>query len=342
MMARYLVIVWMLSIFSVTGFGQEEGFDPGSQTNPVSEKIKRQLSHLLPEEGKTYLQPDGPAEYYGNNLYEYIDGAAGAFDDYGFVALVHHYYKKGGAEITVDIYDMGEKLNAFGIYTAEASTHINPVGIGALGYLDKGILNFFQSRYYIKLSAFSKNDAELSSILKDIAGDISKRIEIKGGKCLPPILKLLPSNRQVPRSCAYRKRDPLGFAFLSPSIKAKYAYGDAPTTVFCSLAESPVKAQERIDRLRAQIARNGAVQDESAIGKGAFSGEDEYRGKILGFAYETIAVILLDPPEKKEEIVSEIQTSIHDYFKQQSVARKNTEEKETGDAGATAGGNRSD
>ena len=316
MMARYLVIVWMLSILSVTGFGQEEESDPSSQTNPVSENIKRQLSHLLPDEGKLDLQPDGRTEFYGDNLYEYIDGAAGAFEDYGFVALVHRYYKKGGVEITVDIYDMEEKLNAFGIYTAESSSHINPVEVGALGYLDKGILNFFQAHYYVKLSAFVENDSDLLSILKDVAGAISKRIEIPEGKRLPRILRLLPLNRQVPQSCTYMKRDPLGFAFLSPSIAAKYEYGDSPSTVLLSLAESSVKAQERIDRLREEIAKNGIVRKESAIGSGAFSGEDKYRGIILGFAYETVAVILLDPPEKRAAMVSEIQTSILDYFKQ--------------------------
>ena len=219
MMSCYLVIVLMIVTFPMTGFGQEERFDADTQVNTVSEKVIRQLSRLLPEERKLDLQPDSPTEFYGNNLYEYIDGAASAFDDYGFVALAHRYYKKGDVEITVDIYDMGEKLNAFGIYTAEASPHINSVGVGALSYLGKGILNFFQARYYIKLSAFGKNDAKPSSILKDIADDISKRIEIEGGKCLPSVLRLLPPNKQVPQSSAYKKREPLGFAFLSAKAR---------------------------------------------------------------------------------------------------------------------------
>ena len=315
MMARYLVTVCMLSMFSVNGFGQEEGFDPGSQTEPVSEKIKRQLSDLLPDERNLGLQPDSPIAFYGDNLYEYIDGAAGAFEDYDFVALVHRYYKRGDAVITIDIYDMGEKLNAFGIYTAESSPNMHPVEIGALGHLEKGIVNFFQARYYIKLSAFSENDSNRASILKDVANNISHRIKIKGGKRLPEVLRLLPSSKQVLQSCTYTKRDPLGFAFLSPSIAAKYQYGDVRTTVLCSLAKSPAKAREHINRLREQIAKNGTVRYESAIGKGAFSGEDAYRGRILGFAYESIAVILLHPPKRREELVSEIQRSIRDYFK---------------------------
>ena len=342
MKGRYLVVVWAFSVLSATGFGQEEAFDHGSQTNAVSQKLKHQLSHLLPDEGRLDLQPDGPIEFYGDNLYEYIDGAAGAFDDYDFVALVHRYYRKGGVELTVDIYDMGEKLNAFGIYTAESSPQVNPIEVGALGYLEKGILNFFQARYYVKLNAFSKTDSNLAPILKDIAGDISRRIDVKGGKQLPTVLRLLPSRRQVPQSWAYKKRDPLGFAFLSPTVIAKYEYGDSPTTVLLSLAESRASAQKRIDQLREEISRNGVVQKESAIGNGAFSGEDKYRGKILGFACHTVAVIFLDAPKEREKLISEMQTSIFDYSKRQTLLPADPGEKEAGDVGLKSEEIRSD
>jgi hypothetical protein len=63
-----------------------------------------------------------PRTYRPDDLYEYIDGNADLFLSYGFVQVtVGDYAPTDGSEgwITVDVYDMGAPLHAFGVYRAE-------------------------------------------------------------------------------------------------------------------------------------------------------------------------------------------------------------------------------
>ncbi|MEJ2628983.1 MAG: hypothetical protein P8078_10545, partial [bacterium] len=57
--------------------------------------------------------------YHSDNLWEYINGAADHFISYGFEELTYGDISKDELTVTVNVYDMGSVLNAFGIYTSE-------------------------------------------------------------------------------------------------------------------------------------------------------------------------------------------------------------------------------
>src|SRR5574340_658280 len=58
--------------------------------------------------------------YTPQTLYECIDGAADLFLAYGFQTLTHGEYGADDAHlITVDVYDMGAPLHAFGVFSSE-------------------------------------------------------------------------------------------------------------------------------------------------------------------------------------------------------------------------------
>jgi hypothetical protein len=86
---------------------------------PTPEKNK--LAALLPAPPEFFGKPGAPAKFYSTDLYHYLDGGADAYLDYGLVALIHREFKAGSVDLTVDIYDMGDPLRAFGIYSAERS-----------------------------------------------------------------------------------------------------------------------------------------------------------------------------------------------------------------------------
>ncbi len=74
--------------------------------------------------------------YSPDALYEYIDGAADLYLSYGFKqAVVGDYVKSGEGEhwITVDVYDMGAPLHAFGIYGAEKPPDVAEADVGEYG-----------------------------------------------------------------------------------------------------------------------------------------------------------------------------------------------------------------
>ena len=62
-----------------------------------------------------------PQIYFPETLFEYINGAAEIYLSYDFKELIVAEYQKSGSSdsIAVEIYDMGNHKNSFGIYSAE-------------------------------------------------------------------------------------------------------------------------------------------------------------------------------------------------------------------------------
>ena len=57
--------------------------------------------------------------YTADNLWEYINGAAELFVEYDVQTCYTGDLASGGLVVTVDYYDMGTPLNAFGVYVRE-------------------------------------------------------------------------------------------------------------------------------------------------------------------------------------------------------------------------------
>jgi hypothetical protein len=147
----------------------------GQKGEEVPRALRARLAALLPDAKAFGGKPGGEAAYYSADLYKYIDGGAEEYHLRGFVALIHREYKTAGAEIAVDIYDMGLAANALAMSRVERSPDCRPVEIGAGGYAREGMLNFTQGRYFVKLKAFS--DAGGTSVaLEKAARSISARI----------------------------------------------------------------------------------------------------------------------------------------------------------------------
>ena len=64
---------------------------------------------------------ESPTEYVPGTLWEYLNGGATRYVGFGFRRLVHVRYQLGDdplASVTLDVFDMGGELGAFGIYRA--------------------------------------------------------------------------------------------------------------------------------------------------------------------------------------------------------------------------------
>ena len=95
-----------------------------------------------------------PYRYVSENLYEHINGGADYFIAYGFVALTGINYApvSGGMDsVTVDIYDMGDKLNAFGVFQPRRDSQASSlnIGTGSCGYDE--YVAFHKDRYYVEI-----------------------------------------------------------------------------------------------------------------------------------------------------------------------------------------------
>ncbi len=111
---------------------------------------------LLPHDpGITGWQLAGDSYHYlPGNLYNYINGAADLFISYGFVKLVGAEYTPGSDRkdyLIADIYDMGNKLNAFGVFQSKRNPESSLLKIGTGAYGDEKYIFFYKDRFYAEI-----------------------------------------------------------------------------------------------------------------------------------------------------------------------------------------------
>ena len=177
------------------------------------------LQSLLPEINGWKLSED-PFFYNKENLYEYIDGNCELYFSYGFRELVGAYYQNAidpSQEITVDIYDMGTALNAFGVYSSMIHPDYQYATIGNEAIISSQEIRFWQDRYEIELhSNFSETAVES---MKQFAETISQKIPAK--KTLIEFQWLMKEN-QLPHTFKYVARGFLGQDSLPGGFEALY------------------------------------------------------------------------------------------------------------------------
>jgi hypothetical protein len=271
--------------------GQEEG-DAGGKPAVIPAAEKTKLQALLPAAARPH--------FYRSDLYEYIDGGAEIYHQYGLAALAHQEYRAGDTDVTVDIYDMSEPLRAFGIYAAERSPGYHFIAIGAEGYSNEGMLNFLQGAYYVKLLGFS-DSGKSAAVLEDAARSISRKIG--GGRTVPQVIDWLPAGGLVDRSQKYVIKEPIGHECLSPAATAVYRVGDQETTLLVSLAPQP---QGVVAQLKKSFESSGTVAKFSGLPVEAWRGANRYEGEMIFFARGRYTIVLIHPPPEPEKFLREI------------------------------------
>lgn len=161
--------------------------------------------------------------YTPDDLWDFIDGAAGAYINYDFVDLNLADYQQDSTIIRVELYRHSTFDNAFGIYAYERNPGYDFTDIGTEGYTSEGILNFLAGCFYVKLSSAGtvRNPAvSMRMIAGELAGELSPASQ------WPRELKLFPEMNKIHRSEHYVTRNFLGFDFLGHAFTADYSDND--------------------------------------------------------------------------------------------------------------------
>lgn len=282
--------------------------ESGEEATPVKEEIRQSLLGILPTKQELKAIKVIPPRIHSSDLYEYLNGGADAYHGYDMVAMVHQESEPPGLVLTIDVFDMGAPLNAFGIYAAERSPDYGSISIGAQGYADEYSLNFLQNRYYVKLSAFSQDGRSVEDGLRSIANALSANIG--GSKAMPELLELLPAEKRVPCSEKYLNEAPLGHSFLEPAVTAQYNFQGKESTLLVSLADNPANAKERIEKLVAHFQRSGEVHKLHPDMPNVYAGENPYEGKALMVASGDYAVVWLSPAEDPMGFLQQLVSSL--------------------------------
>ncbi len=238
---------------------------PGSRLSQAQErKSSAALAALVPQvEG--WSASEAPRAFFPENLFEYIDGAAESYLSYDFRELVVAQFEKKGtdAAMTLEIYDMGSPLNAFGIFGAERYPENKPAGVGDLGYIEGESLNFMAGRCYVKLLGFGLGDATTAT-LTDFARKVAAAVPDKG--VLPGALRYFPRDGLVARSEKYIKKNFMGYEFLHDGYTAAYKAGGDELECFEIEGGSEKEAGAMLDRLLDALTRDGQAPEKIAGG----------------------------------------------------------------------------
>jgi hypothetical protein len=248
--------VWTaVLVFAAVGLAVRVGADtPSGPPADLKAMLPRLPDWKPAEEARMY----DPA-----SLFEYIDGAAEAYISYDFKELVVGDYLHGAskATMTVEIYDMGTPLDAFGIYSAERSPESRFLAIGAQGYKEEGSLNFLMGRYYVKLLSYEgggRTEAYLDSYAAAIAS------KIKDPAALPILLKAFPEEGRVANSEKYVARNFMGFKFLNRGYEASYKRDAQEFAAFVIEARSAEERAAILKQFVDQFAKSGSVGKSGA------------------------------------------------------------------------------
>ena len=157
------------------------------------------LIDLLPATIDTWQRQGDTATYDRETIFKYIDGAGEVYNSYAFrEAAVARYSRSGSQEITVELFDMGNVFDAFGVFSYARERE--DTGIGGGYELRGSVICFWQNRYYICVALEESTD-QSENLLKLVARAVSANLPQQSER--PPLVGKLPPRGLVPFSDRY-------------------------------------------------------------------------------------------------------------------------------------------
>ncbi len=158
--------------------------------------------------------------YFADNLWEYINGAAELFVSYDVLECRTRDVAADGIVVTVELYDMSSRLNAWGIFLRERPDEpAIPVAGATAAVLSlpwQGLL--LKGTYYVKLNVVEGELTGTSgtALLTAVAA------ALPGSPELPPELAALPSTARESGSEGYQRVGFAGRPELRQCLFARY------------------------------------------------------------------------------------------------------------------------
>jgi hypothetical protein len=162
------------------------------ESETIQASFQDDLAQYLPRSGEVQgWERDGaPQAYRGEGLYEYINGGAEIYHEYGFRQVVIQDFKSNdGKSISVEIFEMEDPGSAYGIFTFKTNPEDREISLGSGALLSDYYLNFWKARYLVTLTGFDENEETIRG-LQNIAHSVDRKIKADGNR--PSLVSALP------------------------------------------------------------------------------------------------------------------------------------------------------
>ncbi len=157
--------------------------------------------------------------YNADNLWQYIDGAAMLFVEYGVRTCMTADMSAAGVSVTVDLYEMGSPLGAVGVFKRESAVgEVNLTGatIAAISPPYQALM--VRGSTYAKVNVYEGEltESEGRQLLEGLAASLP------GEAVMPQEFSLLPEEGKVAGSEGYQPGPFLSLAELTDCLYAEY------------------------------------------------------------------------------------------------------------------------
>ena len=137
--------------------------------------------------------------FTGRQLYEYINGGADLFLEYGFVEVAAgEYLTPGGKTVFINLYRMSDPVAAFGIFSVTRRPEYEVVAIGTMGARTDYQQIFCRGSYYIETQAMD-TDSLTQREMEYLCGAVNGKIADEP-TAEPEALEYLPEPGYLPHS----------------------------------------------------------------------------------------------------------------------------------------------
>jgi hypothetical protein len=216
----------------------------------------------IPEHFGSYQATD-KLNYTGKELYDYINGGAELYLSYGLVSMTGcKYNSENLPQITVEIYEMTNSKNAYGVYTQSRDKEEQDYGQGSQSFPD--FILFWKNNYFVAINT-QEVVPESEKAIHYLAKLIENSIPETGDK--PSIINVLPEENLVPAGYLYFHHyiwlnaylfiadyNIVNIAENTDAVLAKYGEADARSYLLVTEYPDADKAQEACEQLRNKYA----------------------------------------------------------------------------------------
>jgi len=209
------------------------------------------LEKLLPQvEG--WKLAEKPKHYTHDNLFDYINGNCELYFSYGFQGLVSALYSNSrdpNKTVTIDIYDMGSPLNAFGVYSSMSHPDLTFESIGCEATVSPLQVKFWQDRYEVEINS-GTTEGDPETMVRSMAKNTSENLP---GCQLLPQVSWLPEKDQIAHTLKYVADGFLGQGFLPGGLEAVYKVEGKEVRGFLSNCGNEDQAKRCLDLYRESL-----------------------------------------------------------------------------------------